>query len=170
MPRLHVCSLALIHNKVAETGARSLITLINTGTPVVRPADIARERHLFVGVSDIVIAEPGQILPAIAHMQSVIDFARAWDRKDPMLIHCYAGVSRSTAAAFISACALNAARAESDIALALRQASPTATPNSRMIAIADDLLGRNGRMIRAIAAIGRGEDCFEGAPFALELA
>jgi len=33
----------------------------------------------------------------------------------------------------------------------------------------DDLLGRKGRMVDAIAAIGRGEDCFEGAPFALDI-
>jgi hypothetical protein len=48
--------------------------------------------------------------------------------------------------------------------------SPTATPNRRLVALADRRLGREGRMAAAIAAIGRGADCFEGAPFALELA
>ena len=40
MPRLHVCSLALIEAEVARTGARSLVTLLSPGTPVVRPRDI----------------------------------------------------------------------------------------------------------------------------------
>ncbi len=86
-----------------------------------------------------------------------------------MLIHCFAGVSRSTAAAFIAACALAPKRDEIDIAHALRAASPTATPNARLVALADHALGRSGRMNEAIAAIGRGRDCFEGEPFALEL-
>ena len=87
-----------------------------------------------------------------------------------MLIHCFAGVSRSTAAAFITACALNPAREEAQIARAIRSASPTATPNARLVAVADAMLERDGRMSAAIAAIGQGEECFEGLPFALELA
>ena len=86
-----------------------------------------------------------------------------------MLIHCFAGVSRSTAAAYIAACALKPKRDEFAIARALRAASPTASPNTRLVALADDKLGRRGRMSEAIADIGRGDDCFEGAPFTLEL-
>jgi predicted protein tyrosine phosphatase len=79
-------------------------------------------------------------------------------------------VSRSTAAAFIAACALAPERDELVIARAIRAASPTATPNGRLVALADEALGRKGRMISAIETIGRGEDCFEGTPFVLELA
>ena len=86
-----------------------------------------------------------------------------------MLIHCYAGISRSTASAFITVCVLAPHRDEREIALALRQASPTATPNSRLVALADAYLGRDGRMRAAIESIGRGVDCYEGAPFALEI-
>lgn len=169
LPRIHVCSLALIDSQVEATGARSLMTLLSPGTAVARPAAIAGDRHLYVAVSDIVRAEPGQILPEASHVQSVLDFALEWDRQAPMLIHCFAGVSRSTAAAFISACALAPRRDETAFAQAIRLASPTASPNSRMVALADAMLERNGRMVRAIAGIGRGEECFEGKPFALEL-
>ena len=86
-----------------------------------------------------------------------------------MLIHCFAGVSRSTAAAYIAACALKPKRDEFAIARALRAASPTASPNTRLVALADDKLGRRGRMSEAIAEIGRGRECFEGEPFTLEL-
>ncbi|HRD14749.1 MAG TPA: hypothetical protein PLI79_23150 [Mycobacterium sp.] len=44
-----------------------------------------------------------------------------------------------------------------------------ATPNPRIVAIADGMLGRDGRMVRAIHAIGRGEDAYEGTPFALSI-
>ena len=74
-----------------------------------------------------------------------------------MVVHCFAGISRSTAAAFITLCVARPKRDERDIARRLRQASRFATPNARIIAIADTMLGRNGRMIEAIAEIGRGE-------------
>jgi predicted protein tyrosine phosphatase len=170
MPRMHVCSLALIDETVKRTGARSLLTLLSPGTPVARPGGIAPERHLYVAVSDIIAPMPGQVMPGAGHLGEMLAFIRAWDRAEPMVIHCYAGVSRSTAAVFIAACALAPARDESAIARAIREASPTATPNARMVALADEALGRNGRMNAAIESIGRGEDCFEGTPFALELA
>jgi predicted protein tyrosine phosphatase len=167
--RLHVCSLTRIGQTVEETGARSLVTLLNHGTPVVRPTPIAPERHLIIAMSDIVDPIDGHILPADQHVLTLLKFVAEWDRAEPMLIHCFAGVSRSTAAAFIAACSLNPARSEIEIANAIRAASPTATPNSRIVAIADWVLGRSGRMTEAIEAIGRGENCEIGVPFALEV-
>lgn len=169
MPQIHVCPLSKIPATVRASGARSMLTLINEGTRVPRPKQIEAERHLFVAMSDIVLAEDGHILPAQAHVEKILDFVRGWDRKAPMVIHCWAGVSRSTAAAYIAACALDPTRAEAEIAQTLRENSPTATPNKLMIEVADRLLAREGRMIAAIAAIGRGADCFEGVPFALDL-
>jgi predicted protein tyrosine phosphatase len=169
MPRLHVCSLTRIEEVVAQTGARSMVTLLSPGTAVVRPSAIAPERHLNLAVSDIVDHSPGQVLPDATHIDAFLDFVRDWDRKAPMLIHCFAGVSRSTASAFIAACTLAPHRDEHEIARALRAASPTATPNARFVALADARLGRSGRMREAIASIGRGEMCFEGNPFALEI-
>ncbi len=170
MPRLHVCSLALIGDTVARTGAGSLITLLSPGTPVERPAAILPERHLYLAISDIIAPIPGQVLPEREHLDDLIEFVEGWDRTQPMVIHCFAGVSRSTAAAFIAACALNPRRDEFEVARAIRAASPTATPNARLVALADDALDRGGRMIAAIMEIGRGEECFEGTPFTLELA
>lgn len=169
MPRIHVCPLARVPETVRKTGARTLVTLINQGTPVKRPQEIAPERHLFVAMSDITAEADGHILPSATHVDELLSFVRQWDQTAPLLIHCWAGISRSTAAAFITACALSPHAHEIEIAQALRRASPTATPNARLVAVADAMLGRGGRMIGAIDIIGRGRDCFEGAPFALEL-
>jgi predicted protein tyrosine phosphatase len=161
--------MARIADMTETTGARTLVTLINLGTPVVRPASIAAENHLFVAISDITTDQEGGILPGEKHVMSLLEFVRRWDRTAPLLIHCYAGISRSTAAAFISACALCPEKTEETIAQSLRMASPTATPNARLVALADVILGRSGRMIKAIDRIGRGQDSFEGVPFALDL-
>jgi predicted protein tyrosine phosphatase len=169
-PRLHVCSLDRIGAAVEETGARTLLTLLSHGTLVTRPPAIRPERHLYLAMSDIVDPIDGQILPADHHVRTLLKFVGDWDQAEPLLIHCFAGVSRSTAAAFITACALNPARDENEIARAIRAVSPTATPNARLVALADNVLGRSGRMTEAVAAIGRGEDCLVGVPFALEIA
>ena len=99
----------------------------------------------------------------------LVEFVQRWDRKAPMVIHCYAGISRSTASAFASICALSPHRDERSIAQALRRASPTATPNTRIVSLADRLLGRDGRMIAAIETIGPGAFAAEAEPFRLDL-
>ena len=67
-----------------------------------------------------------------------------------MVVHCWAGISRSTAAAYTALCAINPEVSEELIAVRLRDASPTAYPNRLIIQLADAALGRNGRMVRAI--------------------
>ena len=169
MTRIHVCALSKIHAVSAAIGARSLVTLINVDTLVERPPAIGEDAHLFLGMSDIVAPQHGEIAPAENHVRQLLGFAERWDRAHPLLIHCFAGVSRSTAAAFISACALDPRRPEDEIAARLRALSPTATPNPLLVEIADDMLRRRGRMSAAIRAIGRGVECFEGVPFALDI-
>jgi predicted protein tyrosine phosphatase len=170
MARLYVCSLTKVVDTVRASGARSLVTILTGGASLVRPNEIAPERHLRLSVADIDTSRDGHVLACSDHIESLIAFAAAWDRREPLVIHCYAGVSRSPAAAFILACALAPQRSECELAQELRRASPTATPNRRLVALADKILERDGRMNEAIAGIGRGADCFEGAPFALELA
>ncbi len=122
-------------------------------------------RHLRVPVHDIVDDVGDWRAPAMTDAERVIRFVEGWDRSAPMLIHCWAGISRSTASAFITACVHNPSADEEEIALAIRNASPTASPNPRLVAHADALLGRSGRMARAVAGIGRGSIAAEAQPF-----
>jgi predicted protein tyrosine phosphatase len=169
MPTLHVCPLSRLNETVTATGASHVVTLINQGTPVERPACIVADRHLLIGISDILQPLDGHILPATEHIDALLSFIRAWERKSPIVFHCFAGISRSTAAAYIAACALRPSHSEAEIARALRQASPSATPNRRLVTLADDILDRKGRMVDAVDRIGRGIEAFEGEPFTLRL-
>jgi predicted protein tyrosine phosphatase len=166
---IHVCSLSRLHRTVEETGARHVVTLLRDLHRVTRPECIAEDRHLLLGMDDIPEPADGYVAPGEEHVARLIAFARGWDRAAPLVVHCYAGISRSTAGAFVTACALNPGRAELAIAQELRQRSYTASPNRRIVSIADGLLGRNGRMIDAIDAIGPGAAAMEGVPFRLEL-
>jgi predicted protein tyrosine phosphatase len=167
MTAIHVCSLSRLAVTVEAVGASHVATLINAGTAVQRPSRIRPENHLFLGFNDILEPTEGLTPPAEHHVRQLIDFVVAWERAEPMVIHCWAGVSRSTAGAFIAACRLHPERDEADIAAEIRARSPSATPNLRLVSIADHLLGRDGRMIDAVRAIGRGRDAFEGDPFFL---
>jgi predicted protein tyrosine phosphatase len=166
---IHVCSLARLHDTVRETGARHVVTLIKDVTLVHRPASITAENHLLLDMDDITDHIEGYVAPAEEHVGDLLRFVRAWDRAAPLVVHCYAGISRSTAGAFVTACALNPQRDEAAIARALRDASPTAMPNIRIVSIADGLLGRDGRMIAAIGAMGPGIATYASEPFRLAL-
>jgi predicted protein tyrosine phosphatase len=136
---------------------------------VQRPNNVTPENHLVIAVDDITMPMDGYTAPAHEHVKQLIDFVTAWDRKAPMVMHCFAGISRSTAGAYVAACALNPQRDEMQIAWDIRRSSRTAQPNSRIVSIADRLLKRDGRMIRAIDAIGLGDAAAEGHPFRLDL-
>lgn len=169
MPYLVVCPLSQLHATVTATGAKRVLTVINAGTPVDRPHAIGAEHHLFLGFNDIAMPMDGMTLPGEEHVRAILDFARAWDREAPMIVHCYAGISRSTASAYMIALALNPDLDERELAQELRWRAPSATPNPKLVEIADMVLGRDGRMVDAIREIGRGADAYEGVPFRLNI-
>jgi predicted protein tyrosine phosphatase len=166
---IHVCSLARLHDTVLDTGARHIVTLIKDVSLVRRPECIPEPNHLLLDMDDISIPLDGYVLPGEEHVTRLVEFVTGWDRSAPLVVHCYAGISRSTAGAFIAACALNPKRDERAIARLIRDASPTAQPNLRLVALADTLLGRKGRMVKAVDSLGPGLSAYEGVPFRLDL-
>ncbi len=166
---IHVCSLARLHDTVAQTRASHMVTLLRLIDRVERPRTIAPDKHLILGMDDIAVPMDGYTHPAEEHVTELIRFVQRWDRRAPLVMHCYAGISRSTAGAFISACALNPDRDEASIARAIRSASATAMPNVMLVSHADRVLGRRGRMVRAVERLGPGRPAQEGEPFRLDL-
>ena len=164
---VYVCPLSLVSQTIERSGARHLMTLINRQTMLETPAGIDAANHLKLAINDISEPQDGLVHPAECHVEELIRFAGTWGRKGPIVVHCWAGISRSTAAAFISLCALNPDTPERIIAQRLRTASVTATPNRLLVRLADDMLSRRGRMVSAVELIGTGEPATEGIPFEL---
>jgi predicted protein tyrosine phosphatase len=160
-----VCPRSRLEAVLADARPGRLVSLLSIGHEPFRPETIPAEHQLHLSMHDIVEDRPGLVSPAAAHVEALLSFARRWDRRAPLLIHCYAGVSRSPAAAFIVAAALQPERDELELARELRALSPSATPNPCLVRLADAALRREGRMTAAIEAIGRGQDCSEGEEF-----
>lgn len=157
------------HAQLAAHGAKRAISILSPDTPHPEFPALAPNQHLRLTFHDVIADGGGLEGPSLRDAERLIGFISEWDRQSPLLIHCWAGISRSTAAAFTALCLVRADEDEADLAHELRRASPSATPNRLIVSQVDGILGRKGRMVKAVAAIGRGADAFEGKPFTLPL-
>jgi len=162
-----VSPLSAIAEAAATHGAREMISLLGENHKFHRPGVIDGQRHLVLDMNDIAVETKGFVLPQDHHVQRLLGFARTWDRRAPLVVHCWMGISRSPAAALLVALAIEPDQDDDALARRMRAASPFSTPNMRLVEIGDRLLGRNGRLERAVRAIGRGADAYEGRCFAL---
>src|SRR5687768_951558 len=94
MPTLHVCPLSRLRATVTAAGASHVVSLVGPGARVERPPTVTADRHLVIGVSDIVQPLDGHVLATGEHIGQLIAFVRAWDRESPLVVHCWAGISR----------------------------------------------------------------------------
>jgi predicted protein tyrosine phosphatase len=165
---IHVSSLSALGTVTARLQSYDLLTLLSPGHPETDWSAYAGNRHVRLAFHDIIEPMPGLTLADRGTMQAVLDFGRQNEPQRPLLIHCWAGISRSSAAAFVIACDRNPGF-ERDIANELRRRAPFVTPNRLMVRLADAMLGRAGRMVEAIEKIGRGAEAREGEPYELPL-
>lgn len=163
---LIIAPLSYVHQVLSTYRPSHVLTLLNQTSAPPACVSVPAECRLILLFDDVVSAATGLVAPSREMIRSVIDFGKGWPKQAPMLIHCLAGISRSTAAAYILACAATPAGRELELAKHLRNLSPAASPNLLMVALADSLLNRDGAMLEAIKSIGRGVPAHEGTPFA----
>lgn len=161
MTSLLISPFSAIEPTVRRYRPSHLLTLM-VEPHVPTPDLVQPDRHLRVSVHDVIEPADGILCPEHSHIAGLVEFARGWDRSAPMLVHCWAGVSRSTAAAFTILCDLHGPGHEHRIAAALRYHAPHAQPNRLIIRHADALLGRGGKMIKAVESMGPAVPVDEG--------
>ena len=136
---------------------------------VQRPASVLPANHLKVSMDDITEQMDGFVAPSEDHVERVLAFVRGWDRAAP---HGGALLCRHQPLHGERLCRrLRAQPARDEIAIArqIRAASPIAQPNRLIVGLADRLLGRDGRMLRALDEMGPGSMMVEGRPFRVDL-
>ena len=165
-----VCPLSRVHEMVAAYAPERVVSVLDPHFVFPDLGAAYRDRHLKLRFHDVHAPRDGDVVASVEHARALVAFLEEWNRERPLLVHCRAGVGRSTATAFIAACALNPGADEYAIARELRRTSTNARPNETWVGVADRVLGRRGRMRRAIEDTGRGLpwiDVDENEPFEL---
>src|ERR1700761_5845968 len=162
MPRILVTPLSAVEDVIRVHRPSHLVTLLSPDHMIETPAGFPRDRHLRLGMNDVVDVAAGDTPPATAHVEKLLAFARNWPAEDPLLVHCWAGISRSMAATYIILCDRLGRGSELFAAKAIRTRAPHAYPNALLVEHADTLMGRQGRMVEAIKSIGAGAMVAEG--------
>ncbi|MEY4707942.1 MAG: hypothetical protein RJB58_1665 [Pseudomonadota bacterium] len=154
MPRLLVTPLSSLSDALKTHAPSHLVSLLSPEHMIPTPEGFPASGHLRLGVNDIVDPAAGTAPPARQHIEELLAFSRSWDTRSPMVIHCWAGISRSMASAFTVLCDRLGPDREIEIARAIRQRAPHAQPNRLLVQHADDALRRGGRLIAALNAMG----------------
>ncbi|MGH6887834.1 MAG: tyrosine phosphatase family protein [Rhizomicrobium sp.] len=162
MPFIVVTPLSGLIQSIETYRPSHLVTLLSPEHMIETPARISAGRHLRLALNDVADALGCEAPPERHHVARLIDFGRSWHGDAPLIVHCWAGISRSMAAAYTLLCDRAGPGRELEVARDLRAQAPHAVPNPLMVRLADEVLARGGRMVGAVASIGRGEIVAEG--------
>lgn len=168
MPRILVTPLSRLEDAIAAHNPSHLVSLLSPEHMIDTPAGFDPARHLKLGINDVADPAAGTAPPGREHIDQLLAFARDW-KSAPLLIHCWAGISRSMACAFTLLCERLGPDREIEIARAMRRRAPHAAPNVLLVAHADAALNRNGRMIAARNSMGPPIQVEEGITTAFPL-
>jgi predicted protein tyrosine phosphatase len=169
MPRILVTPLSSLEDAIESHRPSHIVTLLSPEHMIETPRGFDPERHLKLGVNDVCDPEAGENPPGRDHVDRLLVFSRDWDASRPLLIHCWAGISRSMASAYTVLCDRLGPGREIEIAMAIRKRASHANPNLLLVRHADAALNRNGRMVEALRSMGPPLQVMEGVTTALPL-
>ena len=134
-----------------------IVSLMDAESPYSLPIGPRLKAHLRLDVHDITTDHidypPPYVVPSADHVRQLIDFGNRWAGDGTVLVHCAAGISRSTAAALILVCQRNSGK-EHEAVQHMREQGPWAYPNALIIKLGDNLLACEGRLIEAVDNMG----------------
>jgi predicted protein tyrosine phosphatase len=152
---LTVCGLDELEHHSAQ-GITHVLSILDPGSPEPE-AFWAYGPHQRVTLHFHDTVQPGAdlVLPTVENVETILGFGRsviaqAERHQIHLLVHCHAGISRSTAAMAILLAQAGPKGVEDSVFGQIQELRPQAWPNSLMIGLADELLGRKGRLSAAL--------------------
>jgi predicted protein tyrosine phosphatase len=155
--RISICGLDELAGH-CDTGVSHVLSILDPEWPVPQAfGRFGEHEKLELRFHDVIEDDPGMIVPAPRHVEALLAFGRDLLAEPPadahLLVHCHAGVSRSTASM-----ALLLAQARPDVPAArifaeILRIRPQAWPNLRLLEMGDALLGRHGEMVAAVGPV-----------------
>ena len=149
--KLTICGISELSGHVGA-GVTHVVSILDPDHP--EPPTLSsfpQAGRVLFRFDDIIRSEPGAAEPNRDHIDQILDCGR-WLREqaaDHVLVHCHAGISRSTAAAAIMLAHDNPGR-EQEAFDAIDRVRPRSWPNSLMVGLADDVLSRDGALLDAM--------------------
>jgi predicted protein tyrosine phosphatase len=149
LPPHHICGIDELAAAPLSTARRIVSILEPAAAPPPELRDLPGDMLLTLRFDDVIAPGGRYRAPTHTDIERLLRFDRDHDIRDTLVIHCTAGISRSTAA-FAILLAQRHPSTEAAIFAELRAIRPQAWPNSLMIALADDILGARGCFMREL--------------------
>lgn len=155
--RITVCGIEELADH-CEMGVSHVLSILDPDHPVPQAfGSFGEHAKLELRFHDVLDPAPGEIAPAPEDVARLLAFGRDLDAEPPaeahLLVHCHAGISRSTAAmTLMLAQSMPECSAEA-IVRTVFSIRDKAWPNLRMIEMGDDRLGRHGTLAAAAARL-----------------
>ena len=146
---IFVCGVHNLEYAINSIKPDSLISVVQESYQPDEKISSKINKHLRISIDDIVDKQLGKVIPTKKNVEILLKFFETMDLNKPTVIHCLAGISRS------SACALILRRTQTDIpdielVSKFRSLMPHAHPNKLLIEYADSLLNRKGELIASL--------------------
>jgi predicted protein tyrosine phosphatase len=136
-------------------GVSHVLSILDPGWPEPAPLNSFEvNRRLRLRFHDVIEAQPGWVAPERWDIELLLAFARdlVASKNTHLLIHCHAGVSRSTAAATLVLAQTHPDRPADEALREVVRLRPRAWPNLRILELGDEILGRRGEIVEAARA------------------
>jgi len=155
MPEFLVCSKSQVRARVRSFDATHLVTLLDPGDSIYKPSRISPENWLWLRVEDEENSSNANA-PTLEHAKQVLEFGHKLPNDARVVIHCFAGVSRSTATGLALWLQSNGVDRLDEAEAWLLAHRERPCPNMLLAQHFDELLNLNGEFVRLCDRIGEG--------------
>lgn len=153
--RITICGIPEL-GEHCQAGVTHVLSILDPGWP--DPAafrDFPAHRREALRFDDAIEAGFGVVLPTERDVAQLLEYGREVMAAGPdthLLIHCHAGISRSTASATLLLAQADPTREAADIVAEIARLRPRAWPNLLLLEYGEAALGRKGELTVAVAA------------------
>lgn len=153
MKEFRVCAKSEVGKTVEEFGATHLVTLLDPEDRIHRPSLIEPTNHLRLGFFDE--EDPAAFKPpTLWHATAILDFGSRLPPDARVVVHCFAGVCRSTAAGLALWLQAHGWEGFDEARAWLLGHRPRACPNMLLARHFDEIQGLNGKFVKLCDEIG----------------
>ncbi len=153
MPEFTICGKSEVKKTVKRFEATHLCTMLDVGDHVFKPPRILPQNHLKMNFDDE--EDPSKLrAPTFEHALSILQWGTRLPEDARVVVHCFAGACRSTAAGIALWLQANGTHRLQEAGEWLKTDRPQACPNLLMAEYFDQILNLNGELVKLCDQIG----------------